>query len=83
MRIRGTFIPPLAGHPFGAVPLFIKDLAAKIGVTEDSVTNLEIRGRMPRGGTRGIGEGVCRHGKLAECEMINWIRNRYHAFFTD
>ncbi|MBU1734284.1 MAG: helix-turn-helix domain-containing protein [Verrucomicrobia bacterium] len=29
--------------------LLIKDLAAKIGVTEDSVINWEIRGRMPRG----------------------------------
>jgi DNA-binding transcriptional regulator YiaG len=29
--------------------LLIKDLAAKIGVTEDTVINWEVRGRMPRG----------------------------------
>jgi len=29
--------------------LLIKDLAKKLGVTEDSVINWEIRGRMPRG----------------------------------
>ena len=32
--------------------LLIKDLAGKIGVTEDSVINWEIRGKMPRGRSR-------------------------------
>lgn len=32
--------------------LLIKDLAGKIGVTEDTVINWEVRGRMPRGRSR-------------------------------
>ena len=32
--------------------LLIKDLAKKVGVTEDSVSNWEVRGRMPRGKSR-------------------------------